>query len=609
MSQPFSNNVPEVDFHGANGNVILGGDAIAADRYTEARLSKITEQFMLAGIDKNTVPMTLNFSEDEYMPTVLPSIFPRLLVNGAQGIGVSIANMWLPHNLKETINLISKYVKTGKLETDTYYPDFPTGCTIVNKDDLAAINKTGKGKVIVEATHEIKGNEIIFTEMPYQVYIEPVIEKIKELIDSEELVGIKDVFNKSDKNGIALVVECQRGYAAQEVLCQLFEKTQLRSQYNANQNAIISKTPVLLNLQQTIDEYLFHCFECIKREAEYDEQLAANRQEILVGLKKALEHIDDVIQCIRQSDNKDAAFEKLQSEFDFSEKQAKAILSMPLMRLTKLDGESIDKELAEKNAIVEKCELIINDKEELHRVYLEKLKDMSRKFGTPRRTKVENKEITKSAKSKSKAVAEIQNYVIAFNPLGYLQKVTPSKFKNNGFVAFNIPEDRLIALFSNKGKFYRISPKDIKECGPKDKGTAIGAIINLDNDEKIIAIHDSQFKETKPYLMFAMADGKVKKCEGKQFASGVRNKRGTVAVKTDAEVISIQETNGCIVTLTSAKREISFKADTVRASGIRSGGVAGIRIDDDDKIVSMTITEPDEFTGKIANKGGRGTKL
>lgn len=609
MSQPFTNNVPEVDFHGANGNVILGGDAIAADRYTEARLSKITEEFMLNGIEKNTVPMVLNFSEDEYMPVVLPSYFPRLLVNGAQGIGVSIANNWLPHNLKETINLIGKYVKTGKFEAEEYYPDFPTGCTIVNKDELSSINETGKGKVIVEATYTIDGNEITFTEMPYQVYIEPLIVKIKELIESEDLIGIKDVYNKSDKNGIALVVECQRGYAAEKVLQQLFQSTPLRSQYNVNQNGIISKTPVLLNLQQTVDEYLFHCFECLKREAEYDKNLAAQRKEILEGLKFALTNIDIIIEIIRGSNDKANAANGLKNEFNFTDKQIKSILSMPLMKLTKLDTQSIEKELTEKNEIIAKCDLILNDKKELDKVFLKKLKDMDKKYGTPRRTKVVQKEITKTKKAKSSASKEIRNFVIVFNPLGYLQKVSPSKFKNNGFAAFSIAEDRMIALFSNKGKFYRISPADIKECGPKDKGTAIGAIINLDKDEKIIYAHDNYFRDSKPYLMFAMADGKVKKCEGKQFAKGVRNKRGIVAAKTDVDIVSIQETNGCIVTLTSSKREISFKADSVRASSIRSGGMCGIKLDDDDKIVSMTITEPQNFTGKIANKGGRGTKL
>lgn len=608
MSQPFTNNVPEVDFHGANGNVILGGDAIAADRYTEARLSKITEEFMLNGIEKNTVPMVLNFSEDEYMPVVLPSYFPRLLVNGAQGIGVSIANNWLPHNLKETINLIGKYVKTGKFEADEYYPDFPTGCTIVNKDELSSINETGKGKVIVEATYNIDGNEITFTEMPYQVYIEPLIVKIKELIESEDLIGIKDVYNKSDKNGIALVVECQRGYAAEDVLQQLFQATPLRSQYNVNQNGIISKTPMLLNLQQTVDEYLFHCFECLKRETEYDKNLAAQRKEILEGLKFALINIDKIIEIIRSSNDKTNAANELKKEFEFTDRQTKSILSMPLMKLTKLDTQSIEKELTEKNEIIAKCDLILNNKKELDKVFLSKIKDMGRKYSTPRRTKVVQKEITKTKKAKSSAPKENRNFVIAFNPLGYLQKVSPSKYKSDGSLAFTVSEDRKVALFSNKGRFFRIALSDIKECGPKDKGTAIGAIINLDNDEKIITIHNDVFVD-KPYMFFVTEDGKVKKCEGKQFAGGTRNVKGSVAFKTNSKIVSIQETNGCVVTLTSTKRQISFMADSVRASSIRSGGMCGIKLDDDDKIVSMTITEPQNFTGKIANKGGRGTIL
>lgn len=223
MSQPFTNNIPEVDFHGSNGNVILGGDAIAADRYTEARLSPIVEAGMLTGINKQVVPMQLNFSEDDQWPKVFPAVFPRLLVNGAQGIGVSLSNVWLPHGFSETAELILRYIKTGELDEDNYYPDFPTGGTIINKDELATINKTGRGKVIIESKYRTNGQEIDFYELPYQVFIEPVIDEIKKAIAEEKVTGIADVYNKSDKKRISLVVTCMPGVDVYKVVTQLFQ--------------------------------------------------------------------------------------------------------------------------------------------------------------------------------------------------------------------------------------------------------------------------------------------------------------------------------------------------------------------------------------------------
>ena len=270
MSQPFTNNIPEVDFHGSNGNVILGGDAIAADRYTEARLSPIVECGMLSGIDKRVVPMQANFSEDDEWPRVLPAVFPRLLVNGAQGIGVSLSNVWLPHSFSESAELLLHYIETGELDEDNFYPDFPTGGTIINKNELATINKTGRGKVIIESKFRISGHEIDFYELPYQVFIEPVIDEIKKAIDEEKVTGIADVYNKSDKKRISLVVTCLPGIEPLKVVNQLFAATNLRKQFNANQNGIISKTPVMITLKKYADTYIEHNTGCIKREYEYD---------------------------------------------------------------------------------------------------------------------------------------------------------------------------------------------------------------------------------------------------------------------------------------------------------------------------------------------------
>lgn len=613
MSQPFTNNIPEVDFHGANGNIILGGDSLAADRYSEARLAPITEKGMLAGINKNNVPMILNFSEDEEWPQYLPAVFPRLLVNGSQGIGVSLAQTWLPHNFTETANLILDYIERGELKEDTYYPDFPTGGTIINKDELAVINKTGKGKVIVDAKYRIEGNEIIFYEMPYQVYIEPVIEKIKEVFEKGEIAGLADVINKSDKKNVALVVECQKGFTPEKVVEDLFRTTPLRSQYNANQNAIISKTPVLLTLKEVVDIYIEHNCECIQKEHQYDLNMANTRLEILNGLLSALADIDDIISIIRNSDNAINAKETLKDKYNFSENQANAILGMKLLKLTKLDGVELENEKKEKEELVRYCTMVISSEKKQKNILSERLKDLVKEFGDKRRTQVMQKAITKTTKSKKEKEKIVENIVITFNPIGYLQNIPLVSYKKNGYEAFKITTEDFIMVFTNQGRFFRIAPKNIKSCGPKDKGTAIGAILPLERDEKVLMVSDSIVNEKRPYILFAMADGKIKKTEKAGYLGTTRNMRGMVATKLfdDSSVVSIQETNGNDVIITTKNGyRIRIDADEVRLTGKNSSGVKGITLQEGDEVSEVLVVEKNEYPEIIRQKrGGKGKRI
>lgn len=614
MSQPFTNNIPEVDFHGANGNIILGGDSLAADRYSEARLAPITEKGMLAGINKNNVPMILNFSEDEEWPQYLPAVFPRLLVNGSQGIGVSLAQTWLPHNFTETANLILDYIETGELKEDTYYPDFPTGGTIINKDELAVINKTGKGKVVVDAKYRIEGNEIIFYEMPYQVYIEPVIEKIKEVFEKGEIAGLADVINKSDKKNIALVVECQKGFAPEKVVEDLFRTTPLRSQYNANQNAIISKTPVLLTLKEVVDIYIEHNCECIQKEHQYDLNMANARLEILNGLLSALADIDDIISIIRNSDNATNAKETLKDKYNFSENQANAILGMKLLKLTKLDGVELENEKKEKEELMRYCTMVVSSEKKQKDILSERLKDLVKEFGDKRRTQVMQKAIAKAAKSKCEKEKVIENVVvITFNPIGYLQNIPLVSYKKNGYEAFKMTTEDFIMVFTNQGRFFRVAPKDIKSCGPKDKGTAIGAILPLERDEKVLMVSDSIVNEKRPYILFVMADGKIKKTEKTAYLGTTRNMRGMVATKLfdDSNVVSIQETNGNDVIITTKNGyRIRIDADEIRLTGKNSGGVKGIALQEGDEVSEVLVVEKNEYPEIIRQKrGGKGKRI
>ena len=620
MSQPFTNNVPEVDFHGANGNIILGGDALAADRYTEARLSKIAEEGMLKGIDKNNVPMLWNFSEDEQWPQVLPAVFPRLLVNGCQGIGVSVANVFLPHSFTETANLILKYLKENILDEEEYYPDFPTGGTIINQDELSTINKTGKGRVILEANYTINNNEIVFYEMPYQVYIEPVIETIKEKIEDGAIEGINDIFNKSDKKRIALVIECQKGYKPEQIVEQLFQNTPLRSQYNANQNGIISKTPILLNLQQIVDCYIEHNLECIQKEFQFDLDKTNARIEILEGLITALANIDDIVNVIRKSDSPIEAKNTLIDKYSFTENQAKSILDMKLARLTKLDGVKLNDELQEKQEYAAKCAEIVSSEDSRKQVLIERLTELRDKFGDKRRTKVIQKTIAKrSSNGTTKQPEPVEDCVVTYNPIGYLQRIPIINYRKSNLASFKTTTADLILLFSNFGKFYRISPKNIKSCGLKDKGTAIGSILKLEPGEKILNVFSDVINENRPYLLFALKDGSVKKIEKMEYLGKTRNLSGMVATKVkDSEVVSVQETNGNDIVLGSKNGYyIRFAADDVRATGRNSAGVKGIKLSEEDYLTTCIICDKIDKEVKIEDKkitiaaqgrGGKGKK-
>lgn len=618
MSQPFTNNVPEVDFHGANGNIILGGDALAADRYTEARLSKITEEGMLKGIDKNNVPMLWNFSEDEQWPQVLPAVFPRLLVNGCQGIGVSVANVFLPHSFTETANLILKYLKENVLDEEEYYPDFPTGGTIINQNELSIINKTGKGRVILEANYTINNNEIVFYEMPYQVYIEPVIETIKEKIEDGTIEGISDILNKSDKKRIALVIECQKGYKPEKIVEQLFQNTPLRSQYNANQNGIISKTPILLNLRQIIDCYIEHNLECIQKEFQFDLDKTNARIEILEGLIAALANIDDIVNIIRKSDSPIEAKNTLMDKYSFTENQAKSILDMKLARLTKLDGVKLNDELQEKQEYAAKCAEIIESENSRKQVLIERLTELRDKFGDARRTKVIQKTITKKAKNgTTKSADPVEDVVITYSPVGYLQRIPVASYRKSNFQSFKLTTEDLILLFSNQGRFFRISPKDVKSCGMKDKGTAIGSIIKLNQGEKIIGVFSSIIDERHPYLTFILNNGIIKKSEKCEFIGNTRNLTGMTAIKLkdDSFVIGVQETNGNDIVIGTEKNMfIRFSAEDVRPMGRNAAGVKAINLAAGDSVREMVICEPTDKTIKTSigeltiTKQGRGGK-
>lgn len=611
--QPFSMRYPLVEVEGSYGTLTETGNW-AAPRYTASRLSQLSD-YLLKETDKYTVDEWVdNYDDTEKYPRILSSLGFYNIVNGTSGIASGLASSVPQFNLKE-VNAAMVYMlehKDATFDDILCYPDFATGGTILNKDEVRESLKTGKGKgciIRAKLEYDKKDNCIIVRELPYSVYTNTICNEIEKITNDEETnPGIVNLNDLTGEN-VCIKIYLSRSANPKEVATYLFDNTSLQKTYGINMTMLENgRYPKVFGWQEALTSHLKHEKQIYINMYKHQLDVLNYKLKITNGIIAAINKIDETVETIKSSSSIKEANEKLQAFLDIDEDQAKAILEIKLVRLAKLEVNKLIKDKENLESEIERIGSILNSNKLLKQEMIKRFNEVSEKFGDERRTKVVQKEITKTKKANSSTSKENRNFVIAFNPLGYLQKVSPSKYKSDGNLAFTVSEDRKVALFSNKGRFFRIALSDIKECGSKDKGTAIGAIINLDNDEKIITIHNDVFVD-KPYMFFVAEDGKVKKCEGKQFAGGTRNVKGSVAFKTDSKIVSIQETNGCIVTLTSTKRQISFKADDVRASGIRSGGMCGIKLDDDDKIVSMTITEPQNFTGKIANKGGRGVIL
>ena len=605
MSQPFTNNNPEIDFHGANGNIVLGSDAFAADRYTEVRLSKITEQGLLEGINKNAVDMMLNFSEDEEMPTVLPAIFPRLLVNGSQGIGVSVANIWTLHNLQETANLLVNYLKTSQIENDSYYPDFPTGCTIVNKSELAKINKTGKGRIILEANYKIVGKEIHFTEFPYQVYIEPVVEEIKKAYEEGKLDGFADCSNRTDKTITLLVVEATSAAKAQTLLEELLQNTSLRTQINVNQMAIVSKTPTLLNLEDMCRIYKEHNLSCIKREYQFDLDKTLDRIEILEGLERAYNGIDNVIKLIRSSKCAADAKTYMTDKLGLTERQADAILALKLSRLAHLEKQEILDELAAKRELSQKLRQLVESEEEQKKILIERLTKLAKEFGTPRRTQVIDKEIQKkSPREKQKELPH--SVIVCLDRNGYVKSVPVAKFRTspNNVREEKVENNELLVFYSSLGRAFRIKASTFKECLNSEKGTALGTILNFRPQEKIV---DFTTQRCNKSVITTTSDGYSKRVKSSDLNGTTQNLRGTPIIKLHegAEVVGIQccEDYECLE-LTTTKRQLLLDINDIPILAKTSPGRKAIKLAVGDRIEHAYLTTKDKKTcGKMGCAG------
>lgn len=607
LGQDWIQRYPLLDFHGNSGSQF--GDPSAAMRYTESRLSGLAEEGFLSNLHKENVDWIPNFTNEEYEPSTLPAIFPGLFCLPSQGIGYACACNFLTMNLKEVGEGLIQYMNKGTFPILQY--DLASGGTIINPDIMKQIYKTGKGTVIIESKYHIEKNKIHITEIPFNVMFDDLMEEIVKIGESDDNPGFIDVQNNSGDGKLEMIIEATSAAKVEYVLNYLLDKTKLRSNFSINQIALVDNQPKILTQPDMAKIYVKHNTECIKREFIYDNNKALARIHILEGLLKAFANIDDIIKIIRNSDNIIKAKQLLQQKYSFDDLQVQAILNMKLSKLSKLDGIELNNELKEKQEFVKYAEKVINNIDEQKSILIKRLSNLIEKYGDKRRTEVVQKTITKVSTTKAAKEEAVENVVITFNPLGYLQNIPLAAYRKNSFDAFKITTKDFVLLFSNQGRFFRISPKDVKSCSPRDKGTAIGAILSLEKGEKIIAAFDSIINEKRPYILFAMENGYVKKTEKAEYIGTTRNIKGMVATKLkDYEIVSIQETNGNDIMLTSKDGyRIRFHADEVRASGKASLGVIGIKLGANDAVVDAKILEKTDKTDiALTKRAGKGKK-
>lgn len=615
LSQDWIMRYPLIDFHGNNGNVI--GDGPAHMRYTECRLSKLSEDGMLNGVKKNAVEFIPNYDETTVEPVCLPSSFPNLLCNPNSGIGVAMACSWAPHNLGEVSQAIYDYMD-GK-EPELPGPDFPTGGTIINSKDISNIMKTGHGSVKICGKYEVKKQNIIFTEIPYGTTVENLLTEIGQVSDSKEIEGINDVRDESNKKGIRIVIECEKSVNPESIVAKLFAKTDLQSSFSYNQVALVNKTPTELNLKDCIKIYIKHNIECIKKESQFDLTKAKDRLEIVNGLLKALEDIDNIITLIKKSESAAVAKDTLISRYKFTENQAKAILAMRLSSLARLENVELNEEKAELTKKISDLTDLIQNTERQKHVIKQNLETLVKKYGDKRRTEL--KQIDIKPEDKEIEAVTPEDVVVIISKSGNIKKIPKKSFrtqKRNGVGVKSLDDAVLdtistntidtLMLFTDKGKMYRLIVDKVPTGTNVSKGEYIGSLIKLDNGENIAAI-TSLNRNNPQYALFITKKGLVKKTLMSEYLEGKRT-TGIQAIKLredDAlvDVFFVNKEN--IILITKNGMSIYFNTTEVSPTGRATSGVRGIKLNEGDSVVAGVIPHDGESLA-IFSEGGLAKK-
>ena len=636
LAQDFNTRYPLVDGHGNFGSV--DGDGAAAMRYTEARLSKISME-MTADLNKDTVDFIPNFDETEKEPTVLPSRYPNLLVNGTSGIAVGMATNIPPHNLREVIGAVVKIID-NKINEDRETtleeileivkgPDFPTGGTIIGKTAIEEAYRTGRAKIRVRAVTNIEPmpngkNRIVVTELPYMVNKARLIENIADLVRDKRVEGITDLRDESDREGMRIAIELRRDVNPNIILNQLYKHTQLQDTFGVIMLALVNNQPKVLNLYEMLKYYLMHQEDVVTRRTKYDLNKAEERAHILEGLIIALDNIDRVISIIRGSSTVQAAKESLMKEFNLTDAQSQAIVDMRLRALTGLERSKIEAELADLQKKIEEYRAILADKNKLLTVIKTEISLIADKYGDERRTSIGYDEYDLSMED----LIPDEACVIARTNMGYVKRMTPDNFKSQhrggkGIKGMQTLEEdyikdlfmttshHVLTFFTNTGRAYKLKAYEIPEAGRTSRGTAIINLLQLAPGETITAVVPVKVEDISDndYLFMATKNGIVKKTPCREFANIRKNGIQAMTLRDDDELIEVKLTDDTteVMMVTKLGMCIRFKATDVRPTGRSAMGVIGMNLMDTDEVVGVQLNTQGD-TMLIVSENGMGKK-
>ena len=637
MAQDWSTRYPLVDGHGNFGSV--DGDGAAAMRYTEARLSKISME-MLADINKNTIDFAPNFDGTEKEPTVLPSRYPNLLVNGTSGIAVGMATNIPPHNLREIVNAVVKIIDNqieeqrettiDELLSIVKGPDFPTGATILGPRGIEEAYRTGRGKIRVRAVTDIETlpngkSQIIVTELPYMVNKARLIEKIAELVRDKKIDGITDISDHSNREGMRICITLRRDANANVILNRLYKHTQMQDTFGVIMLALVGNTPKVMSLLEMLEHYLAHQEEVVTRRTQYDLNKAEARAHIVSGLLKALDVIDQIIKIIRSSKTRQEAKETLMDTFGFSEVQAQEIVNMRLYQLTGMERERLEKEFQELEIKIRELKAILSDRNLLLRVIRQEILAIAEKYGDDRRTAIGYDEFDISMED----LIPKENTVIAMTKLGYIKRMTVDNFRSQnrggkGIKGMSTIDDDYIEellmttthhylmFFTSAGRVYRIKAYEIPEASRTARGTAIINLLQLQPEEKITAVIPiNEFKKGN-YLFMATKNGLVKKTPIEDYENVRKTGLAAIALREDDELIEVKFTDNKkdIILVTKFGQCIRFNETDVRSTGRVSMGVRGINLLEEDEVIGMQLTCQGDYLLIVSEKGlGKRTSI
>ncbi len=623
LAQGFNMRYPLVDGHGNFGS--MDGDGAAAMRYTEARMSPMALE-MLRDLDKETVDFVPNFDEEEKEPTVLPSRIPNLLVNGSNGIAVGMATSIPPHNLSDVIDACVQIIDDPDIDIEELIktvkgPDFPTGALIMGKNGAREAYRKGTGKVIVRSVCEIEETnrgkqQIVVTEIPYQVNKAAMVLKIADMVKDKRLEGISNITDESNREGVRVVIELKKDVNPQIMLNRLFKHTPLQESISMIMLALVDGQPKVLNLKQMLEEYLKHQKEVVTRRTIYDKKKAEARAHILEGLRIALDNIDEIIKLIRSSYND--AKEKLMERFGLSEIQAQAILDMRLARLQGLEREKLENEYEELKKKIAYFESLLADEHLLMGVVKDELLEVKGKWGDKRRTKI----VAAEEEFDEEDLVEEEKVAVTLTHLGYIKRVPADTYKTQrrggkGITALTTRENDFVKnliitsthdylmFFTNTGKAYKMKAYEIPEAARTAKGTPAVNFLSLMQKERISAVMPVQEFADDKYLIAVTKQGTIKKTSLAQFDNGRKSGLIAISLKEGDELVGIKQTSGTdnVIIVTKNGKCISFSEEDVRPMGRIAGGVRAIELEGDDEVVSMELVQPQEELLVVTKNG------